>query len=307
MEIQEVELEPEEKEIEEEQKEEEEAMEIFANRCREIDEMYEIECGKQNDNFKMEEYLKEQFKEEWKENRERKKEITNKLKEIMKENKLKLEEIKEISQVMNGGEQCIVDGEEQLGVDQMVPINTHQTKEAKREKKVRKRYQKRRQKKELYTAIRLFYKEPYMPNKKIEEFLKKPPDIDPGINEEGRKLLKLLKEKNQRELMKKPPDKPWKSKTLCKKVADIFYEKFITRGEEENTRRGLSAEKKSSVNTQSGSHWSGKKILNALVMIQSLAMRRRDLEGNDLSSMLTGEDRGEATTGAVSFSPARGS
>jgi hypothetical protein len=147
-----------------------------------------------------------------------------------------------------------------------------------------------------------------LPNTKIQEFLKKPPDINEEPKEEEIHLFKLLKERDQRELAKKPPGKPWKSRTMCKGIADLFYEEFVVGEKRVATRKGLSAELKFSVNTRCGSLWSTKKVLCALVMIQGLAIRRRDLnEKINHSPLLTGEGRGEATTGAVSFSPLRGS
>jgi hypothetical protein len=40
-------------------------------------------------------------------------------------------------------------------------------------------------------------------------------------------LFSLLKEKDQREILKNPPDKPYKSKTKCKGLAELFYEEFF--------------------------------------------------------------------------------
>jgi hypothetical protein len=49
-----------------------------------------------------------------------------------------------------------------------------------------------------------------------------------------------LKEKDQKELSKKPPDKPWKSKTKCKGLAELFYEEFVLEKKGVSTRRSLS-------------------------------------------------------------------
>jgi hypothetical protein len=92
----------------------------------------------------------------------RKKELKmKKLKEVISKNHVTMEEIKEISTVMNHGEQCVMDNEEHLCVSQVIPMNVHQSKEVKRKRKLQKRYQKRRQKKELYSVIRLYFKEPF--------------------------------------------------------------------------------------------------------------------------------------------------
>jgi hypothetical protein len=91
-------------------------------------------------------------------------------------------------------------------------------------------------------------------------------------------------------------------------IVDLFYEEFILERKEEALRKGLSEGSIIRVNTQSDSLWSIKKVLCALLMIQGLITRRRDLnEVCNPSPLLTGEVRGEATTGAVSFSPSWGS
>jgi hypothetical protein len=70
-------------------------------------------------------------------------------------------------------------------------------------------------------------------------------------------LFNLLKEKDQRELSKKLPDKPWRSKTNCKGLAELFYEEFVLEKKGVSTRRSLSEDyKKFGVNVQWGSLWS---------------------------------------------------
>jgi hypothetical protein len=168
---------------------------------------------------------------------------------------------------------------------------------------------KRKKKKELYDAVRLFFNEPYLPNLKVQEFLKKPADINKNPTEAEIHLYDLTKEKDQRELSKKPPDKPWISRTKCKGLAELFYEEFILEKKGVSTRRYLSENCKiSRENTQCGSLSSMKKVLCALIMIQGLVTRRRDLnEGDYLPSKLIGGKKEEATTGAISIFLERGS
>jgi hypothetical protein len=107
----------------------------------------------------------------------------------------------------------------------------------------------------------LFFKEPYLSNAKVEEFLKNPPEMKENPTEIEMHLLKLIKEKSQRELAKKPPDKPWISRTKCKGLAEILYEEFILNQKGVSTRRGLSEDyKRLRVKSQCGSLWSMKKV-----------------------------------------------
>jgi hypothetical protein len=102
----------------------------------------------------------------------------------------------------------------------------------------------------------------------VQEFLKKPPDISMMPTEAEIQLFKLLKEKDQRELSLKPPDKPWRSRIRCKGLAELFYEEFILEKKGVSTRRYLSKNcKRSNANTQWGSLWSMKKVLCPLIMI----------------------------------------
>jgi hypothetical protein len=143
MEIQEIEIEPAEQIQETDKEEEDEPMNQFIRMCREVDEIYEIECGKQEDGFRMEECLKEQYRKELEEDRKKKEIERKKLNELVSKNHVTIEEIKEISVVLNHGDQYVMNNEEHLDVNQVVPMNVHQSKEAKKKKKLQKRYQKR--------------------------------------------------------------------------------------------------------------------------------------------------------------------
>jgi hypothetical protein len=224
-------------------------------------------------------------------------------------NQVTIEEIKEISKVMNYGDQSIIENEIQVGVNQIIPTNIHRSKETRNKKKDQKEDLKRKKREELYDAVRSYFNEPFLPNVKVQEFLKKPPDISKNPSVEEIHLFDLIKERNQRELARKSPYKPWISRTKCKEVAELFYEEFVLNKKGVATRRGLSENcKRFSLDTKCGSLWSIKKVLCALMMIQGLITRRRDLNILDYPSpKLTGEVRGKATTGTVSFSPKRGS
>jgi hypothetical protein len=129
-----------------------------------------------------------------------------------------------------------------------------------------------------------------------------------NLTEEEIHLFNLLKEKDQREFSKKPPDKPCKSKTKHKGLAELFYEEFVVERKGVSTRRSLSEDcKKFSVNVQWGSLWSLKKVLCVLIMIQGRESRRRDLNAVDyLPLKLINGKKEEVTTGAISIFPARG-
>jgi hypothetical protein len=87
-----------------------------------------------------------------------------------------------------------------------------------------------------------------------------------------------LKEKDQREGSKKPPDKTYYSKTRCKKVSEALYEEIIVCKKGVSLIKSLDEEYKSlSIDNLTGSLWSMKKVLCALVMIQGLVGRSRDL------------------------------
>jgi hypothetical protein len=78
----------------------------------------------------------------------------------------------------------------------------------KKKKKAHKEHLARERRKELYDAVRLMLGEPKLTNQKVQEFLKKPQDISMNPIDAEIHLFNLLKEKDQRELSKKPPDKP---------------------------------------------------------------------------------------------------
>jgi hypothetical protein len=76
-------------------------------------------------------------------------------------------------------------------------------------------------------------------NQKIQEFLKKPHDISSNPTEAEVQLFYLLKEIDQRELLKKLPDKSWKSRTKCKGLAELFYEEFVLEKKGVSKRKSL--------------------------------------------------------------------
>jgi hypothetical protein len=82
--------------------------------------------------------------------------------------------------------------------------NSVKSKKKKREKQDFARERKRN----LYDAVRKMIGNPKLTNQVAQEFLKKSPKFSTNTTEAEARLFYLLKEKNQRELLKKQPDKP---------------------------------------------------------------------------------------------------
>jgi hypothetical protein len=203
----------------------------------------------------------------------------------------------------------IIENEEHLGTNQIVPMNIHNAVKVKKKKKRENQHLARERKRNLYDVVRKILGEPKLPNQKVQEFLKKPPDISTNPTEAEVQLFYLLKEKDQRGLSKKSPNKPLKSKEKCKGLSELFYEELVLEKKGVSRRRSLGEDlKKFSINITMGSLWSLKKVLCALIMIQGLVNRRRDLNTiGDLPLKLMNGTEEEITTGTISFFPARGS
>jgi hypothetical protein len=77
--------------------------------------MEENECSKEEIN-----QMKESLEKE-----------KNEVLDICTENNVTIEEVKEISEVLNSGEQMIMEGEEQFGTNQAIPMNIHNGRRAK--------------------------------------------------------------------------------------------------------------------------------------------------------------------------------
>jgi hypothetical protein len=92
--------------------------------------------------------------------------------ELCKKNNATLEEIKEISEVLNHGEQIISENEEQLRTNQIVPMNIRNSAKMKKKKKAQKQHLAGEKKKELYDGVRLILVEPKLTKQEIQEFLK---------------------------------------------------------------------------------------------------------------------------------------
>jgi hypothetical protein len=229
------------------------------------------------------------------------------IEKLCKKNNVTLEEIKEISEVMKYGEQIMIENEEHLGVSQTIPMNIGNSVKEKKKKRREKGHRTKERRRELYQTVRKMLEIPNLTNQRVKEFLKNPPDISTSPIEAEIKLFYLLNDKHQREFTKKTPDKPWKSKTKCKGLAELFYEEFVLEKKGVSTRRCLSENcKKFSVKVQWGSLWSLKKVLYPFIMIQGLVGGRRDLNAVDyLPLRLINGKKEEATTGAISFYPAR--
>jgi hypothetical protein len=194
------------------------------------------------------------------------------------QNNVTVEEIKEIAEVLNYGDQCILDNKIEPGTNQVVPMNMHHSEEAKKEKRAHGQFNTRKKKKERHKAVRSVFDNPNLTNREIKELLKKPPDISKNPSDAEIHLFELLKGRDQRESPKKPPDKPWKSRSKCKELADVFYEKFVLERKGVSTRRRLGEKiKKFSTSIHGDSLWSTKKVFCTFIMIQGL-VRRRDLD-----------------------------
>jgi hypothetical protein len=118
-----------------------------------------------------------------------------------------------------------------------------------------------------------------------------------------------LKEKDQRELLKRPSDKAWKSKKKCKGVTELFYEEFVLEKKGVSKRKSLGEDSKSfSINVRLGSLYSLKKVLCTLIMVQGLVSRSRNLNVIDnLPLKLANGREEEFTAEAISLFPVSGS
>jgi beta-lactamase class D len=89
----------------------------------------------------------------------------NEVLDIYSKNNVTIEEIKEISEVLNYGEQMIMEEEEQLGTNLVMPMNIHNGRRAKiRKLRVKGKCWKKR-KSEIRKVVREILGRPRMPNK----------------------------------------------------------------------------------------------------------------------------------------------
>jgi hypothetical protein len=86
---------------------------------------------------------------------------------LRKKNNATLEEIKKISGTLNYGEQIIIENEEQLGTNQLVPMKICNSIKMKRKKKREKRHRAKVRKRKLYDAVRDMLGESKLTKKKI--------------------------------------------------------------------------------------------------------------------------------------------
>jgi hypothetical protein len=70
------------------------------------------------------------------------------LNELCEQNNSTIEEIKEILEVLNYGEQCVIENEIQLGTNQIILMNIHRSAETKKEKRAHKQFTARKKKKD---------------------------------------------------------------------------------------------------------------------------------------------------------------
>jgi DNA repair ATPase RecN len=172
--------------------------ELKEKMCHDSEEIKEMECiyDTQTEQKAYADYMKK-IDDECEQMKERMEEKFKELDKLARRNHVTVEEIKEISEVMNAGDQCITENEEQLGTNQIVPSNINHSEERKRLKRTEKRRQKFRERKELHEEVRKYLKDPHMTNVRIQEFLK---NLPPREEEpEEIQLFKLIREKDQRE------------------------------------------------------------------------------------------------------------
>jgi hypothetical protein len=99
-----------------------------------------------------------------------------KITQICKENNVLLQEFKEISEILNDGDQMIIEGEEMLGTNQTLPMNIHNSVKSKMIKKNEKRKENKKGKRQKCAIFRKVINSPQLTNRKISEKLRNPPD-----------------------------------------------------------------------------------------------------------------------------------
>jgi predicted DNA-binding ArsR family transcriptional regulator len=117
--------------------------------AQEIEEIKEIECSspEEDDTWgKTNKMIREQLAQV-EENIKRK---IEELDELIAKNNVTIEEVKEISEVLNYGEQSVIENEIHVGTNQAVPMNMHHSIESKkREKSTEAVYEKKEEKRAL--------------------------------------------------------------------------------------------------------------------------------------------------------------
>jgi hypothetical protein len=90
--------------------------------------------------------------------------------ELCKKNNVTLEEIKEVSEVLNFGEQRIIEKEEHLGTNQIISMNIRNSvKKKKKKKKREKECRTEEKRRNLYEAVRKMLGIQNLKNQKVKE------------------------------------------------------------------------------------------------------------------------------------------